>query len=196
MIHQIKSVGEQMKQRVLLLMLIFYSFIAIAEDTVLKLYRPFGEEGVQKPLITKQLDGQCDAQSKLILREDAWRCQAEGQVFDPCFVKTGPKQTSLLCPSSPWAAENIQINISSPLNNEEHQALDMSRTFPWAIELVNGDHCQAVELGENYDSMPIRYHCNSHNILLGTIQRCDPVWSMLEKTPEGVVTRNFKKAWF
>ncbi len=196
MIHQIKSVGEQMKQRVLLILLFFYSFIAAADDTVLKLYRPFGEGEHNTPVITQQLQGQCDAQSKLILREDAWRCQADGKTFDPCFAKSGPKQTSLLCPSSPWSKDNIQINVTSPLINEEHQALDMSRTFPWAIELVNGDHCQAVELGKDYDSMPIRYHCVSSNVLLGTIQRCNPLWSMLEKTQEGVVTRDLKQAWF
>ena len=72
----------------------------------------------------------------------------------------------------------------------------MSRTFPWAIELVNGDHCQAVEVVETYDSMPILYHCASNNVLLGKVQRCNPVWSMLEKTSDGVVTSDLKKAWF
>ncbi len=185
-----------MKQRVLLVMLIFYSVIVLAEDTVLKLYRPFGEDGEQKKIITRQIEGQCDVQSKIILREDAWRCQANGQIFDPCFVKSSPKQTSLLCPSSPWASDAIQINVPVPLNNEDHQTLDMSRTFPWAIELVNGDRCLGVELGKTYDSMPIRYHCSNNNILFGTIQRCNPLWSILEKTPSGVVTSDLKKAWF
>lgn len=185
-----------MRQRVLLVVLIFYSFIAQAEDTVLKLYRPFGEEGGQQPHITQQLSGQCSTQSQLILREDAWRCQAEGKIFDPCFIKSGPQQTNLLCPTSPWLNENVQVNVSSQLNNEEQQALDMSRTYPWAVELSNGEHCQAIALGENYDSMPVRYRCSEQNILVGTIQRCDPQWSMLEKTPDGVVTRELKKAWF
>ncbi|RUR12053.1 hypothetical protein [Legionella sp. km772] len=185
-----------MTQRVLLVMLLFYSFMALAADTVLKLYRPFNRDDGQQLLIHKQINGECSGQSKLILREDAWSCQADGQIYDPCFIKSGPNQMSLLCPNSPWSNENVQINVASPLSNEEHQVLDMSRTYPWAIELTNGDHCQAIELGESYDSMPVRYHCSGENRLVGTIQRCNPVWSMLEKTPDGVVTRELKQAWF
>jgi hypothetical protein len=86
--------------------------------------------------------------------------------------------------------------VDKPLNNEEHKPLDMSRTFPWAVELVNGDRCYAVESDELYDSMPIRYHCANHNFLLGPIQRCNPLWSTLEKTSKGVVTIDLKKVWF
>lgn len=185
-----------MRQRVLLVMLVLYSFHAQAENTVLKLYRPFGEEGGTQPHITQQLRGQCSTQSQLILREDAWRCQVEDKIFDPCFIKLGPQQTSLLCPSSPWLNDNVQINVGSPLDNEEHQTLDMSRTYPWAVELSNGEHCQAIALGESYDSMPVRYRCPGQNILVGTIQRCNPQWSMLEKTSDGVVIRELRKAWF
>lgn len=184
-----------MTQRVLLIVLIFYSFLAAADDTVLKLYRPFGN-GADAPVVTKKLQGRCDMQSHLILREDAWRCHAEGTTFDPCFTKTGMKQTSVVCPLSPWSTENIQINLASPLNNEDHQSLDMSRTFPWGIELVNGDRCQAVEQLEYYDSMPIRYHCQSNATLLGTIQRCNPEWSMLEKNATDILSRKLRKVWF
>lgn len=184
-----------MKQRVLLLGLLFNSFIAYAEDTVLKLYRPFegGEQGV---IIKERFKGQCEVQSHLILREDAWRCQVEGKTLDPCFSQTGNNSTTLLCPMSPWTKENIAVTVDKPLNNEGHQALDMSRTFPWAIELVNGEHCHAIESNELYDSMSIRYRCTNQNILLGPIQRCNPLWSTLEKTSNGVVTIDLKKVWF
>ena len=183
-----------MAQRVSLILLFFYSFLAIADDTVLKLYRAFGEE--RNPRITKKVQGRCDMQSRIILREDAWRCQAGKTLLDPCFAKMGPNQKSLICPSSPWTSEYVQIDTEVSLNNLQHDRLDMSRTFPWAIELVNGERCQAVEAGEYYDSMPIRYRCSGHNLLLGTIQRCNPVWSMFEKTPGGVNTVNLKKVWF
>lgn len=185
-----------MKAGVLLVLGIFYSISGMAQDTILKLYRPFGDEEVLKPVIIKKLKGQCEMQSKLIAREDAWRCQVDEQVFDPCFVKSGPKETDLLCPTSPWSRDNVQIQVAAPLNNEAHQTLDMSRTFPWAIELVNGAHCLAVDQGGIYDSMPIRYHCSSNAVLFGSIQRCNPVWSILEKRSEEVVTSDLKKAWF
>lgn len=184
-------------KRVLVLGVLFYSLTAAAEDTVLKLYRPFGDENEHHtPKIIKQMEGQCNGQSQLIKREDAWRCYAEGQFYDPCFIKSGAKQTILLCPTSPWSEDNIQITIKQPINNEAHEPLDMSRTYPWAIELVNGEYCQAVASGGIYDSMPIRYRCRDNHVLMGTIQRCNPVWSTLEKTEQGVVTVELKKVWF
>lgn len=186
-----------MIQRVLLLLLCFYSFLANAGDTVLKLYRPFGDVSEQvSPVITHKLTGQCMTQSQLIVREDAWRCQAEGKIFDPCFVRTGGKKMEAVCPQSPWDADSVLIAVTMPLNNDYHTSLDMSRAYPWGIELSNGEHCQAIDPVEQFDSMPVRYRCSNQNVLLGYLQRCKPVWSMLEKTPQGVVTMELRKAWF
>lgn len=71
----------------------FFSFLASASDTVLKLYRPFGDVFEQAPPVVKKImSGQCYEQSHIIIREDAWRCQAGDQLFDPCFVKAGSKK--------------------------------------------------------------------------------------------------------
>lgn len=186
-----------MLQKVLLVLLSFSTLLASAGDTVLKLYRPFGEVIEQiAPVVKNKLTGECYTQSKLIVREDAWRCQADGAVYDPCFVKQGGKSNEVVCPQSPWVSDSIKIEISMPLNNENHIPLDMSRAFPWAIELANGEHCQAIETNEIYDAMPVRYRCSNQNVLIGYLQRCKTVWSMLEKTPQGVVTVDFSKAWF
>jgi hypothetical protein len=186
-----------MMQRVLIVLLCFCSFLASAGDTVLKLYRPFGEVIDQTaPLVKNVLKGQCDSQSLLILREDAWRCQSEGKIFDPCFVQLASNKMAVVCPQSPWTSDSVQIEVSTPLNNENHSTLDMSRVFPWAIELVNGEHCQGIESHELYDAMPVRYRCSNENVLIGYLQRCKAVWSMLEKTSNGVVTVELSKAWF
>ena len=186
-----------MVQRVLLALIFFYSFLATADDTVLKLYRPFGEVINQMPSVVKsKVTGQCYAQSQLIVREDAWRCMGEGKYFDPCFVKAGSKKLEAVCPLSPWVGDSVQINVSVPLNNDQHITLDMSRTYPWAIELVNGERCLAIATSEVYDSMPVRYRCHHQNVLIGYLQRCKSLWSMLEKTSEGVRTVDLAKAWF
>ncbi|CEG58215.1 hypothetical protein [Legionella fallonii] len=186
-----------MIERVLSILLFFCSFVVFADDTVLKLYRPFGEVVDQVPPSVKNvLQGYCDTQSQLIIREDAWHCQAEGKIFDPCFVKLAGNKMEAVCPQSPWVGDSVQINVATPLNNDNHVTLDMSRVFPWAVELVNGEHCQAVAPNEVYDSMPIRYRCSNQNVLIGYLQRCKSIWSMLEKTPEGVITVEFRRAWF
>ena len=186
-----------MKQRVLFLLLFFGTFLVNADDTVLKLYRPFGEVTEQAvPVIKNSLTGQCTGQSQLILREDAWRCEAGGKTFDPCFVKAGTKQTEALCPQSPWVGDSVNITVNAPLDNEQHQTLDMSQAYPWGVELANGERCLAMSSNETYDQMPVRYRCTNKNRLVGHLQRCKNVWSMLEKTPEGVVTAELVKAWF
>ena len=182
---------------VVLILLFFCPFLVSAHDTVLKLYRPFGEVVDQTPpQIKNTMQGYCDRQSQLILREDAWHCGALGKIYDPCFVKLAGNRKEVICPQSPWVSDSVQINVSTPLNNDRHVSLDMSRVFPWAVELFNGEHCQAIESAETYDSMPVRYRCSRKNVLIGYLQRCKSVWSMLEKTPEGVVTVEFKRAWF
>ena len=173
-----------------------YSPMLLAADTVLKLYRPFGDVMDQiAPVITTKLHGHCEGQSHLIVREDAWHCQAKGVVYDPCFAKMS-KELVVICPKSPWNGDSTQITVTTPLNNERHHTLDMSQALPWAIELVTGTRCQAVEPGEEYDNMPVRYRCGEHQVLMGYLQRCKPQWSMLEKNPQGVVTVALAKAWF
>jgi len=184
-------------QRVVFVLLFFCTFIVKADDTVLKLYRPFGDVTDQiSPTIKISLTGNCFAQSRVIIREDAWRCESEGKIYDPCFVKAGNDRKEAVCPQSPWVGDSVEIVVNSPLNNEQNTTLDMSRTFPWAIELTNGEHCQAIDTNELYDSMPIRYKCTDNNLLFGYLQRCKTAWSMLEKRPEGVVTVTLAKAWF
>jgi hypothetical protein len=186
-----------MTQRVLFLLLVSCSFWAEASDTVLKLYRPYGEVTEQiAPIVKQTLSGHCLTQSRLILREDAWRCEAEGKIYDPCFVKAGNNRTEALCPQSPWVGDSVQIMVPTPLNNELHQTLDMSQAYPWGIELSNGERCLAIHSVKLYDEMLVRYRCANQNLLVGHLQRCKNIWSMLEKTPQGVVTVELTRAWF
>jgi hypothetical protein len=184
-------------QRVLFLLFFCCPFVVEAADTVLKLYRPYGEvENQVAPIIKKSVLGHCSTQSHVILREDAWRCKSEGTIYDPCFVKAGEHRTEAVCPQSPWVGDSIQIKVSTPLNNELNQGLDMSQAYPWGIELSNGERCLAIDSKKLYDEMPIRYRCANKNLLVGHLQRCKSVWSMLEKRSEGIITVELVKAWF
>ena len=107
-----------------------------------------------------------------------------------------PIYKEALCPSSPWVGYGIQINLSSAADNSQHVRLDMSETYPWALELKTGEKCQAVDEGETYDGLKIHYHCNSQTVLIGSVQRCKAKWSILQKTTNGVSTALVTKAWF
>lgn len=167
-------------------------------ETQRLLYRPFVDQPEQmKPLITQRLQGTCWQQSQRILREDAWRCQVETTVYDPCFINPYEKPARAVCPVAPWKAESVQIDLASVGDNAQHKPLDMSRTYPWAIELNNGERCLAIDAGKRFDNMPIHYQCTNQKSLFGYLQRCRTQWSMLQVDANGhTSTVLFNKVWF
>ncbi|QDP71159.1 hypothetical protein FOG18_00445 [Legionella israelensis] len=183
--------------RVYLILLFLCSLTAQSKDTLLKLYRPFNVSDEQANInIHATKSGQCLQQSKLILREDAWRCHANGKVYDPCFTKNFGNKKEALCPTSPLNGESTLITVSEPLNNIFHTSLDMSRAYPWVVILENGTYCQAIESKESYDHLPVHYRCQDNSLLLGHIQRCDPNWKMLQKKEDQIQTVSLAKVWF
>lgn len=170
-----------------------------AEDTMLALYRPFGEASEQQaPIIVgEQYDGYCFQQSAHIKREDAWRCSIANKIYDPCFIKPYGNHREAVCPQSPWVGQSVLIHLTMPVDDSGHQTLDFSTAYPWAVELHNGEKCQAIDPGQFFDNLPIRYQCDSHHVLFGHLQRCKAEWSMLQRSEKGdVETVTLVKAWF
>ncbi len=184
---------KTLMQRIMILIIFnIFSFCLHAEDTELKLYRPFE----QAALITKEtILGNCKVVSQLIRREDAWRCEAAGKIYDPCFIKFNAP-TQALCPQSPWSDVSIKIIMRTSTDNSQQPSLNMAETSPWAIELKSGEKCQAVEGKESFDGLAINYRCDNQSYLLGTIQRCETMWTILQKSPQQVHSVSIAKAWF
>lgn len=166
-------------------------------DTVLKWYRPFGEPTDQvTPVAKHQVKAICNQPSQRTLREDALRCEAGEHIFDPCFFQTRQNRTTILCLQSPWDADATEVELQGRLPIEAMQALDMSKNYPWALELGDGSHCLAVDPGRSFDGMPIRYQCNNHKELMGYLRRCQSTWSILEKKGDGAIHVDIARAWF
>lgn len=183
-----------MRQYTILIMMLFFSFSLNADDTVIRLYRPYSE---MSSVSKETLHGDCWQQSQRIQREDAWRCIAAGKTYDPCFVKEHGDHKAAICPESPWVKSDVNILLSASVNNEHHVKLDVSRAYPWGIELVNGEKCLALDQGEIYEGLPVRYRCDSLRTLFGYLQRCKMPWSMLQKQQGGnVETVVVSTAWF
>jgi len=187
-----------MRRHVVTFFIIFSSFSLHAADTETILYRPFGSAQQQDPIVIKQqLTGDCSGQSLRIKREDAWRCSAAGKIYDPCFIKQYGSLKQAVCPQSPWVGESIEINLPAAVDNSQHATLDMSRTYPWAVELSDGEHCQAVDDGNMLEGLPVHYQCANQSVLVGHLQRCKREWSMLQHNPDGQIeTIVVNKAWF
>ena len=180
-------------------LIVFWTISGWSHDTELKLYRPFGgAENQVTPLVKNTLRGSCTEQSKLIKREDAWQCHVKDTLYDPCFIQTHRASPhKAICPQSPWMEESVQIEVPTAVNNSNFVSLDMSQAYPWAVELKNGEKCEAIISHEIIDGMRVRYRCNNKTVLFGHLQRCKPAWSLLQNTQEGdIKIVSIYRAWF
>ena len=150
-----------------------------------------------KPKILIQKQGSCFAQSKRIIREEAWRCVSEGETYDPCFVKPGGNQQEALCLKSPWLEEAVLIKTKDSLDASTLLRLDISSAYPWAVLLSSGEQCLSTDKEKTLEGSVIHYQCSDRTLLFGYLQRCREEWSMLhQKQTEEISTAVIKKAWF
>lgn len=183
-----------MLRTVVAIFIILGSFGVLADDTELKFYRPFVNS--MQFMIKEKKAGECWQQSQRIQREDAWRCVAEGKTYDPCFINPHGSRKEAICPDSPWVNNALMLNLTTPVDNSQHLPLDMSKAYPWALELSTGEKCLAIDEGQIYDGLQIYYQCERSSVLFGRLQRCEARWSMLQRKVEGVSTASVIMAWF
>ena len=108
--------------------------VSAQEYTDPVLYHPFSQSPHKKNLVvTKTVNGTCQHQSKIDKRADAWRCKAKKRVFDPCFQHRFLNKNKLICPTSPWSSQAVQVKAKNTPDNQHHKELDMSRNDPWAV---------------------------------------------------------------
>ena len=69
----------------------------------------------------------------------------------------------------------------------------MSRSMPWAVELIDGTRCLIIGKDKN---KPYRYHCQHQQFLMGNIYRCKGIWEIYLKNQQQYKTAYIKKAWF
>lgn len=181
------------------LFLMVVAFGVRANETELKLYRPFGDPATHQDaiIIHSHSNGECFQQSRRLVRENAWRCIANDQVYDPCFVNENSAFNQVVCPQSPWDGQALKIKLPAPLDSTANKPLDMSKAYPWAIELTSGERCLAVDEESKIDGQPVHYHCNGEGLLFGHLQRCKAMWSMLRRQASGEIdTAELARAWF
>lgn len=175
-------------------------------STDVRFYRPFElqVDGQAAPVPTETLKGSCLNHSIRDNRSDAWQCQTDNRVLDPCFIKTFVKAKSAICPTSPWEshATLIMFDVSSlpPNNSNEQDTLDMSQDDPWAIALTNGVHCiKRIDSPFSIHGQSVKYVCDNQGFLLGHIQRCELIWKILflpSRHSDVLKTVEIATAWY
>ena len=184
--------------RILLFLLCAYPLISFENPTEIKFYRPFGAVVDQvEPKIIAHKQGMCSQQSTRIVREEAWRCVADGVTYDPCFVKPAGDKNKALCLESPWRDSAVLVITESPLETNNQKTLDVSTAYPWAVLLTTGEHCLSTDKDQMLDGSLVHYQCPGKTILFGHLQRCKNEWTILKQNRDGFIsTVSIKKAWF
>ncbi len=103
---------------------------ATAKTRVVK-YTPFTSDGAIKSRIkTVVRSGSCRLDSRLALRDDAWRCRTGRVRRDPCFDNP-VIEDEVVCVKAPWSRRAAVID--APLDDSDRAYKTSSR--PWALRV-------------------------------------------------------------
>lgn len=174
--------------------------LLFSSPTQLHYYRPVSQLKTQPSFrIVDHKAGHCIGQSTRIVREDAWRCMADGMTYDPCFEYPGGDHRQLLCVSAPWREEGVVLIIPalSEIDRQNQKTLDMSTTLPWAVILHDDDRCLATDHQQQIKEHLIIYQCQSGAVLYGYLQRCHREWTIIKQLPgQAAAMTTIQAAWF
>jgi hypothetical protein len=94
-------------------------------------YTPFTSDGAIKPrLKTVARSGSCRLDSRLVLRDEAWRCRTGRVRRDPCFDHP-VIEDEVVCVKAPWSRRAAVID--TPLDDSDRAYRSSSR--PWALKV-------------------------------------------------------------
>jgi hypothetical protein len=142
-----------------------------------KRYRAWDARGVATVQAMNERRGDCNSNSFINSRSDAWRCFVGNTILDPCF-ENPVFDREVLCVPSPWARSGTLVR--SRLDPDDR--FPLTRTRPWALRLVNGRGCVSVSGATtvvrgsrmNY----ICRHFRTGPFLFGAPNRSRPTWTI------------------
>jgi hypothetical protein len=153
--------------------------IAPFSSTAVKLITPF-QAGSLGPgfQVTSRGSGQCFSTAVAsAARPDAWRCMIGNAIHDPCFQNIMGDPNQLACPEVPWNTNVTLLTLTSQLPTEQRKEMALKDTLPWALELANGQRCTLFTgATAPIAGMRINYGCPGGFIVVGDIDRSQPLW--------------------
>jgi hypothetical protein len=126
----------------------------------------------------KRRRGDCNSNSFINSRSDAWRCFVGNTILDPCF-EDPVFDREVLCVPSPWARSGTLVR--SRLYPDDR--FPLSRTRPWALRLATGRGCVSVSGATNVvRGRRLNYICRHFTtgpFLFGVPNRSRPTWTIM-----------------
>lgn len=177
---------------------LLYVSVVIAEPTKIIIYSAYTEKNILDPslVIAQRYTGNCWTRSVANPnRTDAWRCQANNMVLDPCYED----DTSLACVISPWSHKAAILELSSPLYKNKSRKVDTAGQ-PWAMELANGKRCLFLSgTSAVINKERINYACDNYNYnIIGNVDRSSTTWqaNLYDYSNKSVDKVAVVTAWF
>jgi hypothetical protein len=137
-------------------------------------YTPFTTAGeVKSGLRTVTRSGNCRLDSRLVLRDDGWRCRTGRVGRDPCFDNP-VVEDEVVCVKAPWSRRAIVID--APLDDSARVYPTGSR--PWAVK-VGRHRCLFKPRGRRARGRLLTYACGRRGpYLFGLPNRRRPTWTI------------------
>jgi hypothetical protein len=171
--------------------------------TELRLFTPSSGGRLAAGLVVaERLEGRCFARSLASpARPDAWRCEADAAILDPCFVDTMGDPEVLACVQDPFERAVRELLLVEPLPNAtptEEPRYELA--VPWALVVDGGVRCTRLTGATGgIAGLRIDYGCEDGSSLLGPIDRWGAWWRIFRQRTErrpSLERAPIEEAWF
>ena len=149
---------------------------------------------------TREHTGSCWSTSNVLIRDDAWRCTLNNNIYDPCFSISGTSQ-AVLCGTSPLSDNTgFKLNLTESLPARGTEPLIK---YAWAFELDDGTDCIFMDgATAAFEGERVNYSCSDGWFVLGELQE-GQIWTARKihlsadsSSIDQSVQVNIKIVWF
>ncbi len=154
---------------------------ATTQTTRITVYRPFTNGKLSPRLkVVRTAKGHCFSGSVADPRRDAWRCQFENAIADPCF--SDPKvPVWVACPEdgSPFGTRVVRLALSKSLPKSLGNRGNAGQGNPWAVKLASGKVCTFLTGATfAFRGRRVNYGCDKTTFLAGSPERSGSTWTI------------------
>ncbi len=155
---------------------------AATRATRVTVYRPFVHGKLAAGLkVVRTAKGQCFSGSVADPRSDAWRCQFENTIADPCFSdKKIPSWVACPEDGSPFGTRVVRLALSKSLPKSLGNGGGAGQGNPWAVKLAGGEICTFLTGATfAFHGRRVNYGCAKTTFLAGSPERSGPTWTII-----------------
>jgi hypothetical protein len=135
-------------------------------------------------------------------RPDAYRCEADAAILDPCFHDPMGGAGLLYCAPEPFSLEVVELapvdGLPEPLDVPADPDYPSARA--WALVLEAGQRCTLLTgATAGIAGMRIDYGCDDGSAVVGPIDRSLAVWRVFHRADHGAASLDrvvVVQAWF